>query len=273
MSVAVSGDAVGFGHGTRTALAPSTFSIPAGKVTAVIGPNGAGKSTLLNGIAGLIRPYEGTIRVAAERARISYVLQTTRVNDALPISVSEVVMMGRYARAGAYRWIDDADRSAVAEAIDRMGIAELAGRQLKDLSAGQRQRVFVAQGLAQSHDLLLLDEPMTGVDLPTAQAIDAVIHDEIGRGCTVVLTTHDLSEAQVADNVMLLAGRLVACGPPDEALRADNVRSAYGAALLHAQDGRVFLDDAAHSHETERHVHRDMSIHTEADPEGFHSRR
>lgn len=270
MSAAVAGQSVSFGYPGHVALAPSDFMIPKGRITAVIGPNGSGKSTLLNGIAGLLTPLDGTIAVDAERSRISYVLQTTKVNDALPMSVEEVVMMGRYARTGTYRWITDEDREAVREAMERMDITDLAGRQLKDLSGGQRQRAFVAQGLAQEHDLLLLDEPLTGVDLPAAQAIDSVIHDEIGRGCTVIMTTHDLSEAQVSDNVVLLSGRAIAGGPPEEVLTADNLRAAYGAALLHVEEGRVFLDDAAHSPVDSRHVHRQMTIHTEGSRSDLH---
>lgn len=270
MSVAVAGQSVSFGYPNHIALTRSDLTIPKGLITAVIGPNGSGKSTLLNGIAGLLTPLDGTIAVDADRSRISYVLQTTKVNDALPMSVAEVVMMGRYARTGTFRRTTGKDRKAVAEAMERMDITDLGGNQLKDLSGGQRQRAFVAQGLAQEHDLLLLDEPLTGVDLPTAHAIDAVIHDEIGRGCTVIMTTHDLSEAQVSDNVVLLSGRVVASGAPEQVLTAENLQSAYGAALLHVEEGRVFLDDAAHSPVDSRHVHRQMTIHTEGSRSDLH---
>ncbi len=273
-SSAVQAEDLILGYGSTVALRMSTFTIPTGKVTAVIGPNGSGKSTLLNAVAGLIEPISGSIEVlagAGSSHRISYVLQTTKVNDALPISVMEVVTMGRYAGTGAYRWLNQDDRDAVAEAMERTGITDLASRHLNDLSGGQRQRVFVAQGLAQEHDLLLLDEPLTGIDFPTAQAIDFVIHDEIERGCTVVMTTHDLSEAQVADNVVLLSGRVVAHGPPTDVLTTEYLKDAYGAALLHVEDGRIFLDDAAHRPVEGRHVHRDRVIHTESSPSDLHN--
>lgn len=271
--VAIRAQSLVLGYGSTVALASSSFEIPRGKVTVVIGPNGSGKSTLLSAIAGLIAPARGGIEVLQNLdavPRISYVLQTTKVNDALPISVREVVMMGRYANAGAYRWFNQDDRDAVSEAMDRTGIANLASRHLNDLSGGQRQRVFVAQGLAQDHDLLLLDEPLTGIDLPTALAIDLVIHDELKRGCTVIMTTHDLSEAQVADNVVLLSGRVVACGSPDEVLTPDNLREAYGAALLHVENDRIFIDDAAHAPVPGRHLHRDRTIHTESSRSDLH---
>jgi manganese transport system ATP-binding protein len=143
---------------------------------------------------------------------------------------------------------------------------------LQELSGGQRQRVFVAQGLAQDHDILLLDEPLTGIDLPTAQAIDKVIHDERSRGCAVVMTTHDLSEARVADHVLLLSGRVVASGPPDEVLTAKHLAEAYGESLLHLDEGQVFLDDPAHIPVPGRHAYRERSIHTEASRTERHKR-
>lgn len=273
MSAAVTARDLVVAYGDTVALDKSTFEIPSGSVTAIIGPNGSGKSTLLNTIAGLTAPHAGTIEVPARRDgphRISYVLQTTKINDTLPVSVEEVVMMGRYAALGSYRWVGADDRAAVSAAMGRVGITDLASKQLSELSGGQRQRVFVAQGMAQDHDLLLLDEPLTGIDITTAQAIDAAIHEEIDRGCTVILTTHDLSEAQVADYVVLLAGRVIAAGTPEVVLTADHLAAAYGHALLHVDEGRIFLDDAAHVTTDARHAHRERSIHTEASPTDTH---
>jgi manganese transport system ATP-binding protein len=264
---AVQGKDVVLRYGDAVAVDRSTFSIPAGKITALIGPNGSGKSTLLNGIAGLLSPAAGELTVTPlpdRPRRIAYVLQTTKVNDALPITVYEVVAMGRYAGKGAYRWLRAADRTAIRHAMDRTGVGRLADRHLHELSGGQRQRVFVAQGLAQDHDVLLLDEPMTGLDLTSAQAIDGVIHDENAHGCTVVLTTHDLAEARAADHVVLLAGRVVASGSPDEVLTPANLTTAYGPSLLHVEHGHVFLDDPAHRPVPGRHVHRERSITVES---------
>jgi len=248
------------GYGTHLAVTASSFAIPEGAITALIGPNGSGKSTLLNAIAGLITPSGGTIEVAPiddRPRRVAYVLQTTKVNEALPVTVSEVVTMGRYADKGSFNRLTDHDRAAVATAIDRMSIADLANRHLTELSGGQRQRVFVAQGLAQEHDILLLDEPLSGLDLPSAQAIDDVIHDENAGGCTVVLTTHDLAEARVADHVVLLSGRVVATGPPEQVLTAANLAEAYGANLLHIDGESVFIDDPHHHPAASRHEHRE----------------
>ncbi len=269
---AVTAHEVVLGYGQRVALDASSFEIPQGCVAAVIGPNGSGKSTLLNAIAELIKPASGrlTVDAARRRGRIAYVLQTTKVNEALPITVREVVSMGRYAGSGAYRLLDGEDRQAIDIAMERTGISALGGRHISELSGGQRQRVFVAQGLAQDHDLLLLDEPLTGIDLPTAQAIDDVIHDERSRGCTVVMTTHDLTEARVADYVLLLSGRVVSCGVPDDVLTAENLAAAYGPSLLHVEEGKLFLDDPAHVPVPGRHVHRERTIHTESSRTDVH---
>jgi iron complex transport system ATP-binding protein len=256
-------------YGSTMALAQSDFEISRGDVTAVIGPNGSGKSTLLNAIAGLLEPSAGSIDVDVEPQRLSYVMQATKVNESLPITVREVVAMGRYATLGAYGLMSPADRSAVDVALQRLEITDLASRHLHDLSGGQRQRVFVAQGLAQDHDLLLLDEPLTGIDLTTAQAIDDVIHRESEDGCTVVMTTHDLSEASTADFVILLSGRVVAWGEPSDVLTEEKLVEAYGPSLLHVEAGRVFLDDPAHSPVGGRHAHERL-IHTESDRSDLH---
>lgn len=270
MKPAVRAQGLSVRFGETVALAASEFEIPTGAVTAIIGPNGSGKSTLLNAIAGLVGPTSGSIEVATQRSRISYVMQSTKVNESLPVTVREVVTMGRYASLGPYGRMEAEDREAVDGAMERMGITRIQNHHLHDLSGGQRQRVFVAQGLAQEHEMLLLDEPLTGIDLTTAQAIDEVIHAETMEGCTVVITTHDLSEASSADFVLLLSGRVVASGTPEEVLTEENLVTAYGPTLLHVEKGRVFLDDPAHLPVPGRHSHRERSIHPETDRSGLH---
>lgn len=269
----VSAHQVTFGYRGRVALDSSSFEIPAGAVTAIIGPNGSGKSTLLNGIAGLIDPTSGKLvvhPVNGHKAKVSYVLQSTKVNESLPVTVSEVVTMGRYAGKGTFRWMRAEDRREVGDAMDRMDIGELANRHLPELSGGQRQRVFVAQGLAQDHDILLLDEPVTGLDVPSAQAIDEVIHGELERGCSVIMSTHDVSEAQVADHVLLLSGRVVAAGAPAEVLTIEYLTAAYGPSLLHVDGDRLFIDDPHHRPAAARHAHRDRTIHVEVSETDLH---
>jgi manganese transport system ATP-binding protein len=235
-------------YGDRVALAASDFIVPAGALTALIGPNGSGKSTILNAIAGLLRPAAGMLRLAStlhRRATIAYVLQATQVNQAMPITVREVVGMGRYADLGPFQPFGARDHELCQAAMDRVEIGELASRHLDELSGGQRQRVFVAQGLAQAADLLLLDEPMTGLDLASAAGIRLAIREEVSRGITVVFTTHQLSDAAAADWVLLLAGRVVAAGPPSEVLTRTHLGAAYGMSFV-AEGGPFVVDDAVH---------------------------
>ena len=256
-----------FRYGAHIALGAATFAIPKGAITALIGPNGSGKSTLLSGIAGLDEPVSGEISVTGSdgHPKVAFVLQTTKVNDSLPITVREVVTMGRYAHRSLLGRLTDEDRTAVDEAMGRMGVTDLATRHLRELSGGQRQRVFVAHGLAQYQDILLLGEPQTALDRPSALAIDAVIHEVLAAGNTIVMSTHALAEGQVEDHVLLLANRVVASGHPSEVLTGANLKEAYGSSLLHVDGDELFLDDPAHKPVQGRHVHQDRSIHVETD--------
>lgn len=243
-------------YGERVALAASDFVIPAGALTALIGPNGSGKSTILNAIAGLLHPVAGQLAVPVatrERPALAYVLQATQINEAMPVTVREVVGMGRYAELGPFRRFTARDHALCAAAMERLAIAEVASRRLAELSGGQRQRVFVAQGLAQAADLLLLDEPITGLDLPSTERIRAAIGDERARGVTVVLTTHELADAAAADWVLLLSGRVIAAGPPDEVLTASHLEAAYGLSFR-VEGGRLLIDDAVHRPQAGRHA-------------------
>jgi ABC-type Mn2+/Zn2+ transport system ATPase subunit len=271
---AIVGQDVVLGYPGHIAVDTSDFSIPRGGITAIIGPNGSGKSTLLSAIAGLLEPISGTIDIPGSSrhdARISYVLQTTKVNDALPVTVREVVAMGRYSGMGRFQRMTPVDRAAVLTAMQRTGVDGISGQHLQQLSGGQRQRVMVSQGLAQDHDILLLDEPLSGIDMKAAQAIDDVIHDEISEGCSVVLTTHDLSEARVADHVILMGGRVIAEGSAENVLTETNLSAAYGASMLHSHGQSVVLDDPAHVPIPGRHSHRERSNHPEATPSEVHS--
>jgi manganese transport system ATP-binding protein len=246
-------DDVSMAYGTRLALSDVSFTLRGGESTSLIGPNGSGKSTLLNAIAGLHRPTSGSVTVLGERpdavrARIAYVLQATTTGAHLPVTAREAVAMGRYAHLGALRRFTEEDRRLVDEALARLDLLPLARRHLNELSGGQRQRVFVAQGLVQHADVLLLDEPLAGLDLASQQQIRAVIAEERDLGRTVVTSTHDLSEAAGADHLVLLAGRLVAAGTPEEVLTADHLAAAYRGAVLLLADGALMVDDGAHHH-------------------------
>lgn len=238
-------------YGTHRVLTDATFELPTAAVTSLVGPNGAGKSSLLNAIVGLLPVRSGTLTVLggepdAMRRRVAYVMQSAKVDEQLPITVREAVAMGRFADRGAFGRLRSSDRDAVDTAMERLEIADLARRHLHELSGGQRQRVFVAQGLAQQGDVLLLDEPVTGLDVVSRQRILDVVDEERAAGRTIVMTTHDLAEASGTDHVLLLAGRIVAAGSPAHVLTADHLADAYGGRLLRLADGMVLIDDPHH---------------------------
>ncbi len=249
------------GYGNQVAVTASSFTIPHRAVTAIIGPNGSGKSTVLNALAGVLEPLAGTLSVLGvsprvRPPRVSYVMQSQAFPAGTPITVREAVGMGLYPRLGWFGRPSADDRARVARAMDRLGVTELAGRHLDELSGGQRQRVYVAQGITQAHEALLLDEPLTGLDITSARVIDEIIHSERERGHAVVLTTHDLDEARAADWVVLMNGRCVASGPPASVLTTANLTDAYGLGSLH--DHPAFadvVDDPHAAHAAEPHTH------------------
>lgn len=244
-------------YGGHTALRHVDLRVAAGEVTAIIGPNGSGKSTLLAAISGLVSPTSGCVEVLGapphrQRRRIAHVLQTTVANAAVPLTVGETVRMGAYGRRGAFRRLRDDDRAAVEEAIDRMRVRDLVDRQLVELSGGQRQRTYVAQGLAQRADVLLLDEPVTGLDVVTQETISQVVREEAEAGRTVVVTTHDVGTAGTAEHVVLLATELVASGTPAQVLHPGALARAYGGHLHVMLDGTVVIDEP-HHHDHRHH--------------------
>jgi ABC-type Mn2+/Zn2+ transport system ATPase subunit len=238
-------------YGPIVAVRDVDLTIARGTTAAIIGPNGSGKSSLLNTLSGLVRPTQGVVEVLGVPAargsrRVAHVLQTTVANESVPLTVRETVRMGAYGRRGVLGRLTAGDREAIDQAIDRMRIGDLVDRQLHELSGGQRQRVYVAQGLAQRADLLLLDEPITGLDLVTQETVTTMIADERAAGRTVVLTTHDVGTAHLADQAVLMATEVVAAGPPHEVLVPERLAAAYGGHVHLLDDGTVVLDEPHH---------------------------
>lgn len=232
-------------YGDSVALTGVDLDVPAASSLAVIGPNGSGKSTLLNAIAGVVKPSAGT--VVGPGGAPTLVLQSTEVDRSLPMTVRDAVSLGRYTSVGLLRPFRSTDREAVDRALRRLEIEDLVRRQIHELSGGQRQRVLVAQGLAQDSNLLLLDEPVTGLDVVSRKVILDVVDEEVAAGRTVILTTHSLEEAQRCGQVLLLDTRPIACGPPAEVLVAAHLRQAFGGRVLDAGDD-IWLEDPHHDH-------------------------
>ena len=260
-------DGVTAGYGRRTALSDVTLEVRPGSLLAVIGPNGAGKSTLLKLIAGLIKPFAGRVMVlggppGSAARRIAYLPQAEAVDWEFPVTVREVVAMGRYARLGFFHEPRRRDHERVTAALDKVGMVDAVDRQIGALSGGQRRRVFLARAIAADPELYLLDEPVTGVDVRTQEDLMDVLEAEARAGKTVIATTHDLiCAAQRFHQAALINGRLIAHGPAELVLDQRLLAETYGGhVLVLPGDGeRLVIDDAHHHDEApgERHYHDD----------------
>jgi manganese/iron transport system ATP-binding protein len=252
------------GYGERVALEHVTVAVELGSLLAVVGPNGAGKSTLLKLMAGLVEPWSGRIEVLGappgrEARRVAYVPQAELVDWGFPVTVEDVVMMGRFPRLGPIRRPTRDDRRAVLDALDQVGMARHRQTQIGRLSGGQRRRVFLARALAAEPDLFLLDEPVTGIDATTQELLMDLLEAQARRGKTVVATTHDLaSAAQRFQRVLAVNRTIVAYGPSEIVLDADVLAKAYGGHLLVLGERTFLLDDAHHHDDAapgEQHFH------------------
>lgn len=220
-------------NGRDLALENITFQLESGQRVAVVGPNGAGKSTLLRLIVGTVQPTQGRVTVFGSRPGqhicIAYVPQRSQIDWSFPATVMDVVMMGRAGQIGLFRRPSAHDKTIVQESLARVNATHLAHKQIGELSGGQQQRVFIARALAQQAELLLLDEPLTGLDVPSQEAIFTILETLRPLGVTVIMATHDLNlAAERFDQIMLLNGQIVAFGPPTAVLAPENLLRAYG---------------------------------------------
>ncbi|CAA9488919.1 MAG: Manganese ABC transporter, ATP-binding protein SitB [uncultured Solirubrobacteraceae bacterium] len=223
-------------YGGRPVLWDVEAAFPEHSLSAIVGPNGAGKSTLLRACVGLVPADAGQALVLGQPARaalseVAYVPQRNAVDWDFPVTVREVVEMGRYPRAGWLRRLGREHRDAVDAALERVGMSAFADRQIGRLSGGQRQRVFIARALAQETQVLLLDEPFAGVDARTEAALLDLMRELTASGRSLVLVHHDLGTVRrVFDWALLLNVQALACGRPEEALSDENLARAYGTA-------------------------------------------
>ena len=225
----------------HTALGDASFEVPQGSVTALVGVNGAGKSTLFKALMDLLPHASGLVRImglpvrqALSQNLVAYVPQAEEVDWSFPVLVEDVVMMGRYGHMGFLRRAKPADRKAVDDAMARVGIGEYRHRQIGELSGGQKKRVFLARALAQEARVILLDEPFTGVDVQTEQAIIALLRQMRDEGRVMLVSTHDLgSVPEYCDRVVLVKGTVLASGPTETTFTPENLRIAFGGVLRH----------------------------------------
>ncbi|MHC5023740.1 MAG: metal ABC transporter ATP-binding protein [Planctomycetota bacterium] len=213
------------------------FDAPEGRLVGIVGPNGAGKSTLIKACLELVPKASGRVLVYGkpyrkQRHLVGYVPQRETVDWDFPVNALDVVTMGRYGRIGWCRPVTRSHRAAALDALERVGMAAFAKRQISQLSGGQQQRVFLARALAQDARLYLMDEPFAGVDAATEQAIISLLHSLREAGRTVLVVHHDLQTVpQYFDHVMLLNMRIVAAGPTRDVFTPENLRKTYGGRL------------------------------------------
>jgi manganese/iron transport system ATP-binding protein len=235
----------------HTALRNASFEIPTGTITALVGVNGAGKSTLFKAIMGFVPAAKGEISVlgmpvkdALRQNVVAYVPQSEEVDWSFPVLVEDVVMMGRYGHMGFLRRPKQTDHEAVKSALERVNMIDFRHRQIGELSGGQRKRVFLARALAQEGKVILLDEPFTGVDVQTEDAIIALLREMRDEGRVMLVSTHNLgSVPEFCDHTVLVKETVLAYGPTETTFTHDNLELAFGGVLRHFVLGGSDLHD------------------------------
>ncbi|MET0979569.1 MAG: metal ABC transporter ATP-binding protein [Paeniglutamicibacter terrestris] len=227
-------------YGEVLALKSASLELNSSRICGLIGMNGSGKSTLFKAIMGLVKPDSGTVHInggtpaqARKSAAIGYVPQSEDVDWAFPVSVHDVVMMGRYGHMGFTRRPSKADKLAVDEALERVELTDFAHRQIGQLSGGQKKRAFVARGIAQNATILLLDEPFAGVDKRSEATITRLLREQASSGAAILISTHDLHALpNLADEAVLLMQKVLMHGDPQTVLRPENLALAFGLDVL-----------------------------------------
>lgn len=238
LSLEASAVTVAYPNG-HTALRDASFQLRSGTIAALVGVNGSGKSTLFKALMGFVKPVSGSIRIAGgsvEQARklklVAYVPQTEEVDWTFPVSVWDVVMMGRYGHMNFLRIANAEDNRMVNESLARVGMTEFKDRQIGELSGGQKKRVFLARALAQNGQIILLDEPFTGVDVTTEEAIITLLRSLRDEGRIILVSTHNLgSVPEFCDHVVLVNRTVLASGPLEDVFTEDNLNRAFGGVL------------------------------------------
>ena len=248
---------VAYRNGT-TAMRHASFTVPRGSITALVGVNGSGKSTLFKAIMGFVPLAAGTVtilgvpgREALKRNLVAYVPQSEEVDWNFPVLVEDVVMMGRFGHMGWLRRPRPVDREKVTESLERVGLLDFRKRQIGELSGGQKKRVFLARALAQEGEVILLDEPFTGVDVKTEDAIVALLRALRDEGKVMLVSTHNLgSVPEFCDRTVLVKGTVLASGPTSEIFTREHLEETFGGALRHF----VLTGQGLHADDDPRHL-------------------
>ncbi|MHA0958782.1 iron/manganese ABC transporter ATP-binding protein SitB [Enterobacter cancerogenus] len=238
----------------HTALREASFSVPGGSIAALVGVNGSGKSTLFKAVMGFVRA-SGTISIlgmppslALRKNLVAYVPQSEEVDWSFPVLVEDVVMMGRYGHMGFMRRPKENDRRIVAQALERVDMLNLRHRQIGELSGGQKKRIFLARAIAQQGEVILLDEPFTGVDVKTEAKIIDLLRELRDEGKTLLVSTHNLgSVTEFCDYTVMVKGTVLASGPTETTFTAENLERAFSGVLRHVvlsgSEERIITDD------------------------------
>lgn len=252
---------VSFGYGAEPVLEDISLHLHPGQFAALVGPSGAGKTTLLKLILGTLQPTRGEVYLRGARLRsgftprVGYVPQLESVNWNFPITVEQAVWMGQVRNNNPWPWITSAERREIGSILERLGIASLAGRHIRDLSGGQQQRVFLARALISKPDLLVLDEPTVGLDIQTAEMILVLLAELNRQGITLLMTTHDLNAAAAhLPWVICLNKTVVAQGAPENVFTEPILSATYrGEMLVVRHNGMLFIQQRPHGH-----THKDL---------------
>jgi manganese/iron transport system ATP-binding protein len=241
------------------ALQDVSFHLHIGERVAVVGPNGAGKSTLFKVVAGVLSPASGEVNIYGSvphgHVCIAYIPQRSQIDWNFPVSVADVAMMGRIAKLGPLGWPKKRDWDLVHRALATVNLTELSKRQISQLSGGQQQRMFIARALAQEAELMLMDEPLSGLDAPSQASILSLLDTLQQQNVTVMVATHDLEQAaQYFDRIMLLNRRLIGFGTAQDVLQNEKLIQAYGTRFKAGDQGVLLLDDCCGEGETHEHA-------------------
>ncbi len=252
---------VSFGYSGAPVLEDISLHLHRGQFAALVGPSGAGKTSLLKLILGTLRPNQGVVSVNGRSldgrpaGQVAYVPQIETVDWNFPVTVEQVVLMGRIRKSGLWPWPSAADRRLMREVLERLEIAHLTTRHIRALSGGQQQRVFLARALIAQPDLLVLDEPTSGVDMRTAENVLHLLAELNRQGITILMTTHDLNAAAAhLPWVICLNRSVIAQGPPEEVFTEDSLNRTYhGEMMVIHHDGMILVQQRPHGH-----THRDI---------------